>query len=171
MAPYGLDFDVVHGTREAQGLDDLDECRAFSAGVGAPDGRTQQPLVAGVVVHGRRPFPYGVGPEEAARAGIELINPVDLGDALVLERGAESYRINCLPCHDARGAGRGPVTLRGMLPPPSLHAARATAMPDGEVVHIITRGQGNMPSAASRLAPHERWEVVAHVRRLQQEGP
>jgi len=144
---------------------------SFSPNPNYPDGRTEQPLVSGVIVRGQLPFRYGTGPEEAARAGRELVSPVDAADPHVIERGAELYRINCLPCHDVRGEGRGPVTLRGMLPPPSFHAARALALPDGELFHVLTRGQGNMQSAAFRLAPIERWEVVAHIRRLQQEGP
>ena len=76
----------------------------------------------------------------------------------------------CTVCHDSAGDGRGPVVARGFLPPPSLHAARALAMPDGELFHVITHGQGNMASYASQLTPEERWQVVLHVRRLQEEA-
>lgn len=134
------------------------------------DGRTLQALPAGVVARGFPPFPYGTGPEEAARAGRELQNPLP-DDVGTRARGAELYRISCLPCHDARGNGKGKVVLRGMLPPPSLHAARALSVADGELFHIITRGQGNMAPYAAQLSPTERWQVVQHLRALQKEGP
>ena len=87
------------------------------------------------------------------------------------EAAIESSRGYCVICHDARGTGQGKAVLRGMLPPPNLHAARATGIADGELFHIITRGQGNMDSYAVALSEHERWLVIGWVRQLQQEGP
>ncbi len=139
------------------------------------DGKTQQALVAGVVPRGMLPFRYGTGPDEAKRAGVELVSPLataNEADAQAAAReGKDLYRIYCLVCHDARGNGEGPVVFRGMLPPPSLHADRARLMADGEMFHILTRGQGNMASYAAQLSRSERWAVIAHVRRLQEEGP
>ena len=144
---------------------------AFTPNPWFADGKTLQPLVAGVVPRGQLPFPYGDGPDEAKRAGEELLPPADPGDARSQGEGAELYRIYCLTCHDARGNGEGPVVFRGMLPPPSLHADRAKLMADGEMFHVLTRGQGNMAAYAAQLDPAERWNVIRHVRRLQQEGP
>jgi hypothetical protein len=42
-------------------------------------------------------------------------------------------------------------------------------MADGEMFHILTYGQGNMASYASQLTREERWKVIVHVRRLQEE--
>jgi mono/diheme cytochrome c family protein len=144
---------------------------AYSPSEVFADGRTLQPLQPGVVAAGRLPFPYGAGPDEAKRAGAELASPVAAGDAAALAEGGRLYGISCVPCHDARGNGKGKVVLRGMLPPPSLHGDRARAIADGEIFHILTRGQGNMPAYAGQLSEHERWLVIAHVRKLQQEGP
>jgi len=135
------------------------------------DGKTVQPLVAGVVPRGGLPFPYGEGPEEAQRAGRELRNPVPRDAESVGTLGAGMYRAFCLTCHDATGGGNGPVVLRGVLPPPSLHADRARTMADGEMFHVLTRGQGNMASYAAELSELERWLVVNWVRRLQEEEP
>lgn len=144
---------------------------AFTPNAWFANGMTQQSLVAGVVPRGQRPFPFGTGAEEAKRAGEELASPIDMDDATAARTGAELYRVYCLTCHDARGNGEGPVVFRGMLPPPSLHADRARLMADGEMFHVLTRGQGNMASYAAQLSPTERWAVIAHVRRLQEEGP
>ncbi len=144
---------------------------AFTPNPWFEDGKTLQPLVAGVVPRGKLPFPYGEGPEESARAGRELSNPLAPDDPAARRDGAELYRIFCMSCHDVRGNGEGPVVYRGMLPPPSLHAARATQIADGEMFHVLTRGQGNMANYAAQLNPMDRWKVISHVRGLQQEGP
>ncbi|MEE8467245.1 MAG: cytochrome c [Planctomycetota bacterium] len=147
---------------------------SFTASASLPGGTAQQPLVAGVVPRGLLPLPFGPGPEEAKRAGAELENPFS-EDALsqndrALARGARLYAIYCVNCHDAGGHGRGPIVQRGMLPPPSLHAARALEIADGEMFHILTFGQGNMASHAAQLSREERWQVLLYVRRLQAEG-
>jgi mono/diheme cytochrome c family protein len=142
---------------------------SFSPSSNLPGGMTQQPLVAGVVPRGLLPLPFGPGPEEAKRAGVELQNPFT-GDEDALASGARLYSIYCVNCHDAGGNGRGPVVQRGMLPPPSLHAVRAMDIADGEMFHILTFGQGNMASHAAQLTREERWQVLLYVRRLQAEG-
>lgn len=147
---------------------------SFTASASLPGGTAQQPLVAGVVPRGLLPLPFGPGPEEAKRAGAELENPFsrDLSSQYdgALARGARLYAIYCVNCHDAGGHGRGPIVQRGMLPPPSLHAARALEIADGEMFHILTFGQGNMASHAAQLSRAERWQVLLYVRRLQAEG-
>ncbi len=131
---------------------------------------TQQHLVDGVIPRGSLSPRFGPGPEEAARAGRELTNPIPDDDLAALERGRKLYGIYCTVCHDSKGDGRGPVVLRGMLPPPSLHAARATGLPDGSLYHILTYGQGNMASYAVQMSAEERWSVIRYLRNLQQQG-
>jgi mono/diheme cytochrome c family protein len=136
-----------------------------------PGGTTQQPLVAGVVVHGRAPFPYPATPEGAAAAGRELKNPFAATDATARARGAERFAIFCAHCHGSDGQGRGPVVERGMLPPPSLLAEHAKAMQDGQLYHVVTCGQGNMAAHAALLPPDDRWKTVLHMRVLQGAQP
>ncbi len=139
----------------------------FARNQAMPGGRTQQPLVEGTVVRGHLPLGFAAGADEAKRAGRELMSPIAADDAAALARGAELYSTYCVVCHDATGAGMGPVVMRGMLRPPSLSAARAMDIADGEMFHILTFGQGNMASYAAQLTREERWQVVAHVRALQ----
>jgi len=143
---------------------------SFSSSSVLPHGRTQQPLVEGVVVRGTPPFPYGPGMDEAARAGRELSNPFSSDDAAALEQGRELYGIYCALCHDPAGNGMGKVVQHGMLQPPSLHGARALNIKDGEIFHILTRGQGNMASYAAQLREDERWKVILYVRKLQEQN-
>ena len=133
-----------------------------------PGGHNQQALVAGVVAQGALPFRFGEGSDEAARAGRELKNPFARDNDVAAEEGRRLFGMYCALCHDPGGNGRGKVVEHGMVPPPSLHALRATGMKDGEMFHILTRGQGNMASYAAQLSPEERWKVILHVRRLQE---
>ena len=141
---------------------------SFTSHPDLPGGVTMQEPVPGTVIRGRMPFRYGAGEEEAQRAGRELVNPYSHEDAAAVARGAEIYRIYCVACHDAGGGGRGPVVLRGMIPPPSLLAERARAMPDGQVYHLLTLGQGNMASYAAQIEPEDRWKVILYMRSLQE---
>jgi mono/diheme cytochrome c family protein len=135
-----------------------------------PGGTTQQPTVPGAVLRGAAWFPYGATPEEAERAGDELISPLAADDSESLQPGQRLYSRYCTLCHDAGGGGRGSVVQRGMLPPPSLHAIRAKEMKDGQLFHLLTKGQGNMASYAAQLTPTERWQVILYLRHLQEQG-
>ena len=61
----------------------------------------------------------------------------------------------------------GPVTQRGVPPPPSLLAPHAVQIKDGQLFHILTYGQNNMASYASQLSRDDRWNVIVYVRSLQ----
>lgn len=134
-----------------------------------PAGITQQHIVEGAVVRGTVDFPFGDGPEEAARAGKELKNPFSLEDKAAVQRGADRYAVFCIHCH-GDGIDPGPVSARGMVPPQSLQGARAKTIADGEMFHIITRGQGNMGPHGPQIPPDDRWKIVLHVRTLQGKG-
>ena len=61
----------------------------------------------------------------------------------------------------------GPVTQRGVPPPPSLLAPRAAQMKDGQLFHILTYGQNNMAAYGGQVSREDRWNVIAYVRSLQ----
>jgi len=134
-----------------------------------PDTAAGQTLMLppeGTVPIGFVPFDYGTGDDEALRAGQELQNPLEATPD-ELARGRHVYETMCLVCHGVGGEGDGPII--GRFPnPPSLLAERAMTFPDGRIYHIITRGQGIMPSHAVQVRPPDRWRVILHVRRLQQ---
>jgi len=135
------------------------------------DGKTLQPPVEGAVVRGFEPFPYKPTLEDAIRAGNELLSPLDSKDSLIdLRRGSVVFAHVCSPCHGAGGTGDGTIPKHGFPPPPSLFAQNALNMKGGQIYHIITYGQRNMPSFASQVVRADRWRVAAYIRSLQQQS-
>jgi mono/diheme cytochrome c family protein len=144
---------------------------AFSPNPVLPNRQTLQPPVPGTIPRGLLPLGFAAGPQEAARAGAELHSPFPLNDPTHIARGAFLFANFCQHCHGAGGLGDGPVAKRGFPPPPSLLAAHARSLPDGQIFHILTFGQGNMPAHASQIARGDRWNLVAYVRSLQRQNP
>lgn len=142
---------------------------AFEPNSRFSDGRTLRVPVAGTIPRGLMPFPYSATEEDAARCGRELQNPyAGSTDPAVLARGKEEFQAICSACHGPGGAGDGPVTRRGVPPPPSLLAENALKLADGEIYHIITLGRGNMAAHGAQVARRDRWKIVRHIRHLQE---
>lgn len=119
----------------------------------------------GAVAVGAETFRYAAGAEEAARAGRERVNPF-APTAANLERGRKVYTAFCAVCHGEAGVGDGPV-VPPMPRPPSLGSTRARELPDGQLFHVITFGQGRMAPHGPQLAPEDRWKAALRVRELQ----
>lgn len=132
-----------------------------------PDGRVQRAPPPGTVARGHLPLDFGPGPEEAARAGRELVNPVPASPE-VLARGAAVFASICACCHGAGGRADAPATARGVPPPPTLIRPESRALPDGEIFHALTFGRKNMPSAALQVERLDRWKVIRYLRSLQE---
>jgi mono/diheme cytochrome c family protein len=140
---------------------------AFSANAVFADGKTLQAPPDGTIPRGYPPLHYTAPPQDAPRAGQELVNPIAPDDARALARGEQVFVSFCTPCHGAGGRGDGPVAQRGVPPPPSLLADKAVALRDGQIFHILTYGQNNMASYASQISREDRWRVIRYVRSLQ----
>lgn len=136
-----------------------------------PDGQNLRSPVPGTIARGFLPLRYAATPEDALRAGEELTNPYEASDQKALARGEFVYETFCLVCHGAGGLGDGVLTTRGVPPPPSLAAEHALDMKDGQMFHVVTYGQGNMPSYASQVEREDRWKAILHIRALQGTKP
>lgn len=132
-----------------------------------PGGMVMQPALKGTIARGQIPLHYAATPEDAERAGRELFSPIPVKDPELRRRGGRVFENHCAVCHGAGGMGDGPVTRRGVPPPPPLMNERATRMPEGQIFHVLTYGQGNMASYAGQLSPEDRWAAVSHVMGLQ----
>lgn len=135
------------------------------------DGKTLQSPVPGTIARGHRPLHFDSTPEDAARASRELQNPFTQDDTEALSRGASLFASFCRTCHGTDGLGDGPVARHGFPPPPSLSAEHAVEMADGQIFHVITYGQGNMPPHAAQLTRDDRWKVILFLRSLHSRTP
>lgn len=140
---------------------------AFAANSVLPDGKTLQNPPEGSIPRGLPPLHYTASKEDAARAGAELVSPLAFNPTTV-KRGEFVFHNYCATCHGPAGLGNGPVAQRGFPPPPSLLADKARQMKDGQMFHVLSYGQNNMPSYASQISREDRWAVIAYVRSMQQ---
>jgi mono/diheme cytochrome c family protein len=140
---------------------------AFAPNSNFPDGSTLQRPEPGTIARGFMPLHYAATPQDALRAGEELKSPWDFNNVRARERGAFVFSNFCAVCHGAGGAGNGPVAQRGYPPPPSLLAEHALKMKEGQMFHVLTYGQNNMPSYASQLSRDDRWNVILYLRTMQ----
>jgi len=138
---------------------------AFDPNPVTRNGQTLQRPVPGTVARGALPYRYAATPEEAERAGRELIDPFPPTPE-VLAKGEHVYRTFCWVCHGETGQGDGPII--GKFPnPPSYTSDRVKALPEGQIFHVITRGTGLMPAYATQISPEDRWKAVRYVQKLQ----
>lgn len=141
------------------------------------DGRADRPTPAGVVAFGRS---YTKADETFLAADDHLYRGKNADgsfvrgfpaavtvDAQFLERGQQQYTIYCAPCHGAIGDGNGITKQYGMGATPTYHDDRLRGQADGEIYNTITHGKNTMLSYADKIAPADRWAVVAYVRALQ----
>ena len=143
---------------------------SFASNPNFADNKTLRQPVPGTVIRGHMPLHYAATPADALRAGRELISPV-ANNKRALTRGEMVYANFCETCHGPAGKGDGRVAQRGFPMPPSLLAPRARQMASGQMFHVLTFGQNNMPSYAAQISREDRWAVIEYVRKLQTAGP
>jgi len=137
-----------------------------------PDGKASRPPPPGSVAHGGGDLAATSSgrrgqQEPAARAAAEAATTFPPPTRALLLRGQQRFDIYCLPCHSRVGDGDGPVVRRGFPRPPSYHQPRLREAPDRHFFDVITHGHGVMVSYADRVAPEDRWAIVAYIRALQ----
>lgn len=111
-----------------------------------------------------RQLQYGFDTTAANR----LRNPTGPGEAAA--QGDTLYQTFCAVCHGSIGAGDGPVGPR--VGAPSLLTPKARAWSDGYLYSLIRYGRGVMPLYGDKVyAPHDRWAIVNHLRKLQADAP
>ena len=133
------------------------------------DGSAMRPPVPGTVARGQLRENLELYTGKDAAGQFLAANPRPLDDAL-LQRGADRYFIYCRPCHDKRGNGKGVLFERGGVPTPAFSEERIVSLVDGEMFDTITNGKGLMPAYGRLVPAHDRWAIIAHVRKLQQEA-
>jgi mono/diheme cytochrome c family protein len=95
-------------------------------------------------------------------------NPVE-STPEALAAGAALYKKHCVMCHGETGKGDGPAT-KFMKPTPRdmTGPGSKASMTDGEIFYKVTAGKRPMPPMNKKMSETERWQVVHHLRTLQQ---
>jgi mono/diheme cytochrome c family protein len=128
------------------------------------DGRADRPPVPGTV-----PTAIGdiAGTSSGRHAQAQPVTVQPPTTKALLVRGQERFSIYCLPCHSPLGDGDGPVARHGFPHPPTYHQPRLRNATDQYLYDVITNGHGVMYGYADRVAPEDRWAIVAYIRALQ----
>jgi mono/diheme cytochrome c family protein len=98
----------------------------------------------------------------------DLAAPYPLDDAAAA-RGAKLFAIHCIACHGREGKGDGPVSAK-FPPAPNLRYISICRRTDGFIYGTLTAGGRAMPTMREGTTSHDRWDLVAFVRKLQREG-
>jgi mono/diheme cytochrome c family protein len=119
--------------------------------------------VEGTIPRGYLPLIAG-GPLTLESAK-DLVNPIEVS-ATTLKQGAKLYATFCQVCHGAGGQGDGPVTKRGVPPPPPYTYESLSAYTGGQLFQIMTEGKGNMPPYKGQVRAEDRWKVVHYLQSM-----
>lgn len=140
----------------------------YSANPVFADGKTLREPVEGTVSREMIPYPYQKNDTDRLLAGRELINPLTASDEN-LKRGEVAYKRFCINCHGTMADGNGNLFTSGLYPfkPLSLVNDKVKKVPDGEIYHVITVGQGVMMAYGGIVQPDDRWKILMYVRELQ----
>jgi mono/diheme cytochrome c family protein len=154
---------VVSGCRSD--MQDTPKAKTFRPSRFYADQMTARPLIAGTVPAA------GLADDELLYNGtvggrVATVFPFPV-TRQVLARGQERYNIFCSPCHGRLGDGDGMIVRRGFRRPPSYHTDRLRRAPAGHFYDVITHGFGSMYDYAARVAPRDRWAIIAYIRALQ----
>jgi hypothetical protein len=132
------------------------------------DGMTMRQPVPGTVARGglREDETFYTGKDADGQYLTSI--PVQVDQAL-LDRGEGRFAIYCQPCHDKRGLGQGILFQYGNVPTASFHDEQRRGYPDGQIFDVITNGVGLMQGYKWPISAGDRWAIVAHVNRLQED--
>ena len=99
------------------------------------------------------------------------VNPI-IEDEISISRGAELFRINCVPCHGKTGKGDGVVGNFFKFKPADLTSEIVQQNSDGALFLVISNGvAGRMPPLNENFYVRERWDLVNFIRSFVQATP
>jgi cytochrome c553 len=93
---------------------------------------------------------------------------VKFTDAEITE-GKRLFNIQCAICHGTAMDGNGPLYASGKFAamPANLVGGNYLNMSVGQMYAAIKYGKNAMGSYASQLDPHQRWQVIAYIKKQQ----
>jgi len=94
---------------------------------------------------------------------------IDLAVALAAmdTSGEEIFQRQCVACHGASGEGNGPAAVAFNPKPADLTDPTTVGeKTDDELLEVLTKGKGSMPSFSALLKPDELHMVLEYIRSL-----
>jgi mono/diheme cytochrome c family protein len=163
VAIVALSFSVLAGCR--QDMQNGPRYRTFQKSTFYADGLSARPQLTGTLAQEQ------FSEDELFNTGkvngqLSQVFPFPVTKE-VIRRGQERFNIYCAPCHSQLGDGEGMIVQRGFRKPPSYHIDRLRNALPGHFFDVITNGFGAMTDYAARIAPRDRWAIVAYIRALQ----
>ncbi len=152
---------------------DMTYSRAYDAYTTNPvtgNGLTSQEPVAGTIARGHA-LPDHLTAADTVAYGA-MTSPYKFSDKEMAE-GKRLYNIYCGICHGTDLDGNGPLYTSGKFAamPANLKSGAAyLAMPVGKMYYAIMYGKNMMGSYASQLDVHQRWAVIAYIKKVQSEN-
>lgn len=113
-----------------------------------------------------QPLPDGTVSQNDLALAHARASPPQL-TAAVLKTGQQQFDIFCAPCHARSGDGQGMVVAHGFPAPLPLDNDRLRSASAQHLFDVVSDGYGVMYPFASRIAPADRWAIVAYIRALQ----
>lgn len=151
---------------------DMTYSRAYDAYTTNPvthNGLTSQAPVSGTIARGHA-LPDHLT-EADTNAYNALQSPYKFSDK-EMEEGKRLFNIYCGICHGTALDGQGPLYTSGKFAamPANLKGAAYLVMPAGKMYHAIMYGKNMMGSYAAQLDVHQRWMVIAYIKKVQSEN-
>lgn len=130
--------------------------------------------VNGTMARGEMLFTYPYTNDSAGYVNSSNVkNPLN-PDSIDMVEAERKYLIYCGVCHGAKLDGNGPLWKDGAGPfpaaPKSFMADDMKKMAEGTMYHSVTYGKNTMGSYASQLNVHDRWGVIAYIKKKQGGG-
>ncbi len=152
---------------------DMTYSRAYDAYTANPvthNGLTSQAPVSGTIARGHA-LPDHLTEADTA-AYIAMSSPYKFSDK-EMEEGKRLYNIYCGICHGTDLDGNGPLYASGKfaaMPANLKTKPENLAMTPGRMYYTIMYGKNAMGSYASQLDVHQRWMVIAYIKKVQSEN-
>ncbi len=151
---------------------DMTYSRAYDAYTANPnfkDSLTSRPPVAGAIARGHAMPDHLM---EGDSVGYKSFTTTAKFNADEMKEGGRLFNIYCGICHGTALDGNGPLYASGKFAamPANLKDAKYLHMPVGQMYAAIKYGKNMMGSYASQLDPHQRWMVIAYIKKVQAEN-
>lgn len=87
----------------------------------------------------------------------------------ILTQGEHLYNTFCAVCHGEDGAGQGYMGASYPMAVPDITRDELKQRSDGYYFMQISQGGAIMPAYGHAISPLERWQIVAYIRKLQEQ--